>query len=212
MIIVLIGPPGSGKGTQGRILSECLGIELISVGDMLRKLANSEGEKNALLHQYMSEGKLVPVELVNEVVQTAMSSKEYSKGCLLDGYPRSVEQAKFLESFVQDEIKVIYFEVDDQVVVKRLAGRFTCASCGEIYNTYYAQPKKEGVCDICNSDKFIHRRDDEENVIVKRIAEYKNETYPLVEYYKDRGNFYLIDASKRKEEVEIAIESLLKII
>lgn len=210
MIIILIGSPGSGKGTQGRFLANKLGIPHLSIGDMLRKIAKSSSKDGVLVNNYMTEGKLVPSEVVNGIIKKILSTKEYKNGCLLDGYPRNIEQVQFLEGFINKNIKVIYFDVDNQIMTKRILGRFTCSNCGEIYNTYYFKPKVDQVCDVCNSSDFSYRNDDDEQTINKRIQEYNKETQPLIEYYKSQGRLYTVNANKDKEAVEVALEALLK--
>lgn len=212
MIIVLIGPPGSGKGTQGKLLAEKLNLPHISTGDMFREMAKLGNEEVALIKGYMEQGKLVPSELVNKVVEKYLSDEQYKIGCVLDGYPRNLEQANFLQNAIKQDIKVIFFDVDDQMIIKRILGRFNCINCGQIYNSYFVKPKIDNVCDICNSKDFAHRKDDDEQIIKRRIREYKVETSPLINYYQHNADFYVIDASKDKEEVASVLDKLLKMI
>lgn len=208
MIFALIGPPGSGKGTQGQFLSQKLLLPHLSTGDMLRKMVDSGAEEGKLANEYMNNGKLVPSELVNKIVKKCLSLAEYEKGCLLDGYPRNIEQAKFLEK-IRHDIKILYFAADDQIIIKRILGRYNCKNCGKIYNKYYFKPKQDGICDICGSSSFSYRNDDDEASVKRRLTEYKRETYPLVDYYQKGGHLFKIDANKTTQEVEAELNSLL---
>ncbi len=208
MIFVLIGPPGSGKGTHSQFLSKKLKLPHVSTGDMLRKIVDSDEEEGRLAKQYMSTGRLVEASLVNKIVKKCLSSEDYKKGCILDGYPRSLEQAKFLETINKDVI-VIYFAVDDQVIVKRILGRFNCSQCGKIYNRYYAKPQVDNKCDACGSDQFAYRTDDNEESITERLKVYKAETLPLIKYYQEHGHFYTVDAGKSIKEIESELNVIL---
>jgi len=212
VIFILIGSPGSGKGTQGQVLAKKLNIPHISIGDMFRDILTAGGEEASLLNEYMSQGKLVPSEFTNKIVEKTLSSDKQKNGCILDGYPRNLTQAKFLEKITRQNITIIYFNVNDDIAIKRILGRFNCAECSKIYNTYYKRPKVDNVCDECGATKFIYRQDDSEEIIRKRIEEYKKETSPLVDYYKNFNNFYSIDAGQAEEEVVLKLQALLKII
>ena len=210
-VILLIGPPGSGKGTQGKILAEKLMLPHISTGEIFRKIATNNTEESKLLHEYMDSGRLVPSELVNRMVKTAvLFSDDYKNGCILDGYPRNLEQAEYLSKNVNAEISCIFFNVTDEVAIKRIAGRYSCGTCGNIYNKYYDNPKIEGVCDNCGSPKLIFRSDDEEKTVLARMEEYKKETLPLVEYYKKKGRFFYVNATANKAEVMEEIDLIVK--
>ena len=210
MIIVLLGLPGSGKGTQGQLLAEKLKVPIISTGDMFRQMLKSNEEEGVLLNSFISQGKLVPTKLVNQLVKKFLGQQEYKNGCIIDGYPRNLEQVKFLEEITKQEIKAIYFQVSEETIRKRILGRFNCAECGKIYNSYYANPKVENVCDICKSTNFTYRKDDDEQTLIKRINEYNTETYPIIDYYKKLGNLCSVDASKATDEVSIQLESLFR--
>ena len=210
--IILLGPPGSGKGTHGALLAKKLHLMHISIGDIFRVMAETKDEEASLINSYMAEGKLIPTAIVNKIVKKFLLRKEYENGCVLDGYPRNLEQAEFLETIKKQDIKVIYFDVNDQIIIKRILGRFTCENCGEIYNSYFVKPKVENVCDICGSDKFVNRKDDNEQTIKKRLEEYKTETYPLINYYKHHAKVYNVDASKDKHEVEQDLSEIVKMI
>ena len=208
-IIILLGLPGSGKGTQAAILSNELLLPHISTGDIFRKMISEGSEESKLLAEYMNEGKLVPVDLVNKIVKKFIRSDECKGGCILDGYPRTLSQAEYLIENINAEINVIFFKVEDNVVMKRVLGRMNCASCGRIYNKYFDNPKKEGICDECKSTEFLSRSDDDEVTVLSRIEEYRKETLPLVEYYQHKGRFFTVNADGSKQDV---IDEMAKII
>ncbi len=212
MIIVLIGSPGSGKGTQGQLLARKLNLPHVSTGDIFRQMVKVNNKDGLLIKEYMAQGKLVPPKLVNNVVKEFLTQDIYKNGYVLDGYPRNLEQANFLRMFANQKIKVVFFDIDDQVIIKRILGRFNCENCGQIYNSYFIKPKVDNVCDVCGSDKFMHRQDDDEQTIKQRIEEYKIETYPLLNYYRDNSEFYVVDANKDKEEVGLVLYKVLKMI
>lgn len=209
-IIVLLGLPGSGKGTQAADLSKKLSIPHISTGDILRKKLQDDSEDARLLASYMNEGKLVPNELVNRIVKDFVGSSECEKGCLLDGYPRTLQQADYFIENIDSNINVIFFDVDAEIVKKRILGRFSCASCGRLYNKYFDTTKKDGVCDDCGSTEFIERVDDTESTILSRIENYKKETFPLIEYFKEKGKFFTVNAGGSKEQVASEVSAIIK--
>ncbi|MCC8369623.1 adenylate kinase [Rickettsia endosymbiont of Polydrusus tereticollis] len=211
MIIVLIGPPGAGKGTQGKKLAEKSHLPHVSVGDIFRTIIMSSSEESRLINNYIKQGKLIPNEIVNGIVEKFLSSDKYKNGYILDGYPRNLEQAEFFKTISNQKIKIIYFDISDEILIKRILGRYNCANCGKIYNNYFLKPKVENICDACGSNAFVCRKDDSEEIIKKRIEEYKIETSPLINYYKDNGEFYTINASKKEEEIESDLYKILKI-
>ncbi|MFK7968112.1 MAG: adenylate kinase [Rickettsiaceae bacterium] len=209
-IILLMGLPGSGKGTQGKILAEKLMLPHVSTGDIFRKMIKTDSEESKLLNEYMVSGKLVPSDLVNKIVRTVLLSGEYEDGCILDGYPRSLKQAEYFMENIDTEISSVFFDVADEVVVKRIMGRYSCQSCGAIYNHYFDTLKVAGVCDYCGSIEVTSRSDDDEKTVLARIEEYKKETLPLVEYYKRKENFFTVNAGGAKEEVMKEISLIAK--
>ncbi|MDP4708761.1 MAG: adenylate kinase [Rickettsiaceae bacterium] len=209
-IILLLGLPGSGKGTQGAILSKELALPHISTGDIFRKMILEKSKESKMLAEYMDEGKLVPSDLVNKIVKQFILSDECREGCILDGYPRTLRQAEYFISNIDTKVSVIYLKIDDEVVVKRILGRISCASCGKLYNEYFDKPKKDGVCDECGATEFIARADDDEDTILARIEEYKKETLPLIEYYKHKGKFFTVNAGESKEQVVNELASIIK--
>jgi adenylate kinase len=209
-IIILLGPPGSGKGTQGAILSRELALPHISTGDIFRQMILKESEESKMLASYMSEGKLVPTDTVNQVVRKFILSDECKDGCIIDGYPRTLDQAEYFIENIDANINVIFFDIDDEIVIKRILGRFSCASCGRIYNEYFDKPAKEGVCDDCGSREFSARLDDDESTILSRIEEYKKETLPLIEYYQHKSKFFKVNAGESKEQIVNELASIIK--
>jgi adenylate kinase len=208
VIIVLIGPPGSGKGTQASILSKKISLPIISTGEIFRKTVEEGKEDGKRLSEYMSQGKLVPSSFVSALVKTVLSQTKYVEGCILDGYPRTIDQAEFLDSIINQDIKAIYFDVSDDVIVNRILGRYSCANCGAIYNKFYAKPKVENFCDVCHSENFVHRSDDNESAIISRLRVYREETYPVISFYQSTDRCYTIDAGKPSVEVTKELEDL----
>jgi adenylate kinase len=200
-IIVLLGLPGSGKGTQAAILANELKLPHISTGDIFRKMAKADSPESNLLNEYMQAGKLVPSDLVNQVVTKFLLGDECKIGCVLDGYPRNLPQAEFLIEHIDAKISAVFFDVENEIVVKRILGRYSCASCGALYNKYFDNPKTDGTCDVCGGHEFTSRSDDDESTIMLRIEEYKKETMPLIEYYRSKGKFFTVNAGANKEEV-----------
>jgi len=209
-IIILLGLPGSGKGTQGAILASELAIPHISTGDIFRKMVHNEDAESKMLSSYMSEGKLLPADLVNKIVRKYILSDECKEGCILDGYPRTLSQAEYFIENIDSKITVLFFDVSDEIVLKRILGRYSCSSCGKLYNKYFDLPKKAGICDSCGSKEFNSRIDDDEQTLKLRIAEYTKETLPLIEYYKHKGHFFAIDAAKNKEEITADVIKAIK--
>ena len=209
-IIILLGLPGSGKGTQGTVLSEELAIPHISTGDIFRKMVLEDNDESKMLAKYMKEGKLVPSDLVNKIVRKFILSDSCKDGCILDGYPRTLEQAEYFIENIDANISTIFFDVSDEVATKRILGRMACASCDKIYNEYFDKPKKEGVCDECGSEEFSARSDDDENTIVARLEEYKNNTLPMIEYYKKKGKFFAVHGGESKDKVVKEVAAIVK--
>jgi adenylate kinase len=202
-IIILLGLPGAGKGTQGRLLSEKLMIPHISTGDILRGIIE-EGSKNSqMLSYYMNMGKLVPTDLVNMIIAQFISSDKCKNGCILDGYPRTLEQAQYFVEQINVVVKVVYFHLSDDVAIKRIRGRLICSSCGAIYNKYsdYCLINKNNICDNCGLQKCEARSDDDESIIRNRITEYKNKTLPLVDFYKKNSKIFTVDAERAQKKL-----------
>ncbi|GAB6077729.1 adenylate kinase [Hydrogenobaculum acidophilum] len=211
MILVLLGPPGSGKGTQGALLKQRLGFEHVSTGDMLRSEVSRKTPLGLKAQEYMNQGLLVPDQLIVEMIKSLLSSAP-DKNYVFDGFPRTVNQAEAFEDMLKsmnlDVDKVFYFDLDDDIIVKRLSGRRVCPKCGATYNIYYQKPKNDSLCDYDNTP-LVQREDDKEEVIINRLKVYKEQTSPLVEFYKNRNKLYVISALGSQEEVFERLKSLL---
>lgn len=202
-IYVFIGVQGSGKGTQAKIIAEKIGLCHISTGDLFR---NCEGKLKEKLDSYMNAGKLIPNELVLEILKTRIAKSDCDKGIILDGFPRNLEQAKALEKLLK-VAKVIEIKLSDSESLKRLSGRRICEKCKEGYNIYTApKPKSDGICDKCGG-KLVQRTDDNEEAIKKRIKDYHNKTEPLLKYYKE-----IVSSVNGEQSIETLSEELLKIL
>ncbi len=203
-IIVILGAPGSGKGTQAKRLQEKFSVPQISTGDILRAIAK---EGFSLLAEQIREtqaaGKLVSDEILIQVVSERTQKEDCKKGFILDGYPRTLGQAQQLEGLAlsqEREIKVVNVDILDSLLLKRLTGRRSCPSCGEIYNIYFKPPKSNNICDHC-SEFLIHRSDDNLESINKRLQEYRKNTEPLIDYYKKHQCLSSIDGTQSPDEV-----------
>ena len=209
-VIILIGLPGSGKGTQGAILSKNLSLPHISTGDIFRKMVQEDSSESKMLASYMNEGKLIPSELVNKVVRKYIASDECKNGCILDGYPRTLEQAEYFIEKIDADISTIFFNLSNDEAIKRILGRISCVACGRIYNEYFDKPSKSGVCDECGSNELLTRLDDDQDTIIARLDEYRKETLPMIEYYKKKGKFYIVNAGQSKQKVVAEVASIVK--
>lgn len=202
-IYVFIGVQGSGKGTQAKLLAQKKGLCHISTGDLFR---GCQGKLKEKLDSYMNAGKLIPDELVLEILKARIAKSDCDSGIILDGFPRNLEQAKALEKILK-VTKVIEIKLSDIEALKRLSGRRICEKCKEGYNIYTApKPKVAGICDKCGG-KLIQRTDDNEEAIKKRINDYHNETEPLLEHYKET-----LFSVNGKQSIEDLFEELLKIL
>lgn len=209
-IYVLLGLPGSGKGTQGEKLSKEISIPHISTGDIFRKMISTKAEEAEQLNEYISKGKFVPSDLVNRIVRKFILSDECKTGCILDGYPRNLSQAEYFIENIDANIIAVLFETTDEVVVKRILGRQSCVNCGKLYNKFFSKPKKEGVCDKCGGKDFVSRIDDNEETIAKRLDEYRTETLPLIDYYKGKNKLVTIDANVSSDDVFAELVAIAK--
>jgi adenylate kinase len=215
MNIILLGPPGAGKGTQSKYLEDRFHLKQLSSGDMLREAVTSGTEVGLVAKPYMESGKLVPDNVVVGVVfETIKSLPENLPGFILDGFPRTVQQAseldELLDSHKQTIDAVIVVKVDDEQLVKRIAGRFTCASCGEVYNDFFRLPKNEGVCERCGSAAFKRRSDDNPETVRARLEVYHKQTEPLIGYYRAKGKLHVIHGELPIEEVTRRINEIVE--
>jgi adenylate kinase len=207
MKLLLLGPPASGKGTQASKIAEYLGIPHISTGDIFRENISMKTELGKIVKSYLDNGELVPDEIVTRVVVDKLDKGDYRKGFILDGFPRTIPQAKsFQRNYEFDQ--VIYIEVDDETVMKRISGRRVCPNCGAVYNVYFNPPRYKGRCDIC-SQQLITRKDDNPEAAKKRLREYKEKTEPLVEFYDKQNLLRRVNGLKPPEEVFDDIISII---
>lgn len=211
MRIILIGPPGSGKGTQAESIKAKYAIAHISTGDILRDNVKRGTELGKKAKEFMDAGKLVSDDLIIDMMRSRLSEADARSGFMLDGFPRTVAQAGSLSDLLEEMgtklDAVVLLEVSDETVISRLTSRRVCSSCGAIYNTVVHKPKKEGVCDSCGGS-VVQRDDDKESVIKNRLSVYHTQTAPLIDYYDGKGLLHRIDASSAKDAVLKLIESL----
>jgi len=206
MNIILLGPPGSGKGTQSKYLEDNFGLKQLSSGDMLRAAVSNGTEVGKVAKSYMESGQLVPDEVVMGVVfETLEAFPKDTAGFILDGFPRTIQQAEDLDAFLKKHSRTIgaaiLVDVPDELLVKRIAGRFTCASCGEVYNDFFRLPKVENTCDRCNSTSFKRRSDDKPETVRERLEVYHTQTKPLVDYYRAQGKLKTVNGDAPIETV-----------
>ncbi len=195
-LIILLGPPGAGKGTQAKKISEKFKIPHVSTGDMLREAVRNGTELGLKAKAAMDSGKLVSDEIVLGIVKERIFRSDCEKGCMLDGFPRNISQAESLKNMVGNdrEMVALLIDVDKDILIKRLTGRRNCLKCGAIYNVYFSPPRVEGKCDRCGGD-LVQRDDDREDVVKKRLEVYEKNTLPLIEYYESEGILKKVDGS-----------------
>jgi adenylate kinase len=216
MRIVLLGAPGAGKGTLAKDLVGLFNVPHISTGDMFREAVASGSELGRQVQNILSSGKLVPDEIVNRLVRERISKPDCKDGFILDGYPRTVQQARTLDEMLtamgQKLDAVLYLKVSEDVVVERLTNRRVCPRCGRIYNLLSMAPKSDEICDDCGT-KLIQRDDDREEVVRNRFKVYNEMTAPLIDYYKKKGTLIEIDAEADHQiTVRKTVEALKKVI
>lgn len=205
--LVFLGPPASGKGTQTSRLSKELNFPHVDTGSLLRK-ALAEGTPDGLTAKsYIEKGQLVPVQIVASIIKTRLSESDCKEGFILDGFPRSTEQAEMLDEMLKEidagkdvDFKVIYFDIDQKLLIDRIIYRRSCSKCGKIYNLLSLKPKCEGVCDDCGAE-LIQRKDDTEEIAKSRFETYFKETAPLIDFYESKGSLTKIDANGEVSEV-----------
>ena len=211
MKLILLGPPGAGKGTQGEILKKKLGIPTISTGNMLRAAMKEGTPLGKQVKQCMEEGKLVEDSLIIGIVKERLAQPDCANGYILDGVPRTVAQAETMEKEGLLEADfVLSLEADPEDILKRMTNRRVCADCGAPYNSVTSRPKQEGVCDLCGG-KLIQRKDDEEATVRNRLVVYQEETAPLKEFFQERGMLTSIPSLPSVEETAVVIAEKLGI-
>lgn len=207
MKLIILGPPGAGKGTQASILSEKLGIVTISTGAMLRAAVKENTPLGKEAKVYLDKGQLVPDELVVSLVKERLNGSDCEKGFILDGFPRTVNQAQVLDKNLEID-KVLTLDVDDEVIVERLSGRRECKKCAQPYHILFNPPATDGKCDKCGGD-LICRADDNEVTIRKRLEVYHEQTEPIKAYYMQQGKVVIAHG---KEKIEDTAKEVLKIL
>ncbi len=213
MLIILLGPPGAGKGTQAERLVDEYGLAYIATGDILRKAVKEESILGRKAKEYMDSGKLVPDEVVVEIVRERLKEPDCENGALLDGFPRTVAQATFLDK-VLPEIgakidRVLLIKVDEQELINRLTGRRVCSDCGANYHIKFNPPKVRNVCDQCGGDLY-QREDDSLETVTERLEVYKKQTEPVVDFYEEQGLISEIDGNQEMEDVYKQIKDIVE--
>jgi adenylate kinase len=197
MNLVLLGPPGAGKGTQAKLLEDSRSLVKLSTGDMLRAAVAAGTALGRKAGQIMERGELVPDDLVIKLIAERLDDDAGGQGFIFDGFPRTVAQAEALDRLLKERGKkldaVVVMDVDDDALVERIAGRFACAKCGEGYHDLYKLPNVKGVCDRCGSTEFVRRKDDNEEVVRARLKAYHAQTEPLIEYYERQRKVRAVD-------------------
>ena len=213
MIIVLLGPPGAGKGTQGDFIAQKWGVPKLSTGDMLRAAVASGSQMGKHLQVVMSEGKLVADDVMINLIRGRIKEPDCAKGFILDGFPRTLAQAEALTQMFADERlrlnMVLELEVDDAALIARISGRFACAKCGAGYHDSFKPTKIAGICDECGHGEFTRRKDDNAETVTKRLQSYNEQTAPLLPYYENMGALRSVDGMQSINMVQLDIEKII---
>lgn len=210
MKLILLGAPGAGKGTQAEIISRKLNIPTISTGNILRAAVKNGTPVGLQAKAFMDAGDLVPDEVIIGIVKERLQEPDCQNGYILDGMPRTIAQAEALEEAGVEIDLALYIKIDDQVIYERMAGRRACPSCGATYHITGNPPKVTGICDNCGSELII-RKDDDPETVKNRLQVYYKETEPLLEFYKSRGRFKVVDSQPVKEQTTAKIFEALEI-
>lgn len=213
MRLILLGPPGAGKGTQAEILKNRLGIPHISTGDILRQVLKEDTELSRKVKKYVESGELVPDDLILDIIERRLLDLDTKEGFILDGFPRTIKQAEGLDELLNKMNKqidlVLYFSTSIPKIIERLTGRLVCSKCGMNYHIKNMPPKKDRICDVCGGN-LSQRNDDQEETVRKRIDVYLKQTVDLVGFYKKKGILRTIDANKEAQEVFKELISLFE--
>jgi adenylate kinase len=212
-MLIFLGPPGAGKGTQARVVAEELGIPHISTGDILREAARKKTGLGLAAKAKMDKGELVPDDVISPIVEERLSDPDCREGAILDGFPRTIAQARFLDGILErtglGKPLVLNIQVETESVIKRLTGRRTCSTCGEIYNIDMNPPRQEGTCDK-DGGNLVQRGDDNEEAIRVRLKAYEEDTLPLIDFYRQRNALRQVDGSGEPEAITERLLSLAK--
>ncbi len=213
MNLILLGPPGAGKGTQAKRLEQSHGLVQLATGDMLRAAVASGSELGRRVKAIMESGALVPDDIVIKTIEERMTAPDAAGGVILDGFPRTVPQAEALDAMLARHGRkldhVILMEVDEKALIERLSGRFTCAKCGASYHDHFNRPRVEGECDVCGATDFVRRADDRPEAVATRLEAYRRQTAPILPYYRARGILRTVDGMADIDEVTRQIEAVL---
>ena len=213
MNLILMGPPGAGKGTQAKRLEDGRGLIQLSTGDMLRATVESGSEVGQQAKAIMERGELVSDEIMIAMIRDRIQQPDCENGFILDGFPRTIAQAEALdEMLTKMDVRldhVIEMKVDDGILVDRISGRFSCTNCGTGYHDRFQKPQKEGVCDSCGGTEFTRRKDDNAETVASRLEAYHAQTAPLLPYYKQQGTLKSVDGMADIDEVMRQIEAVL---
>src|SRR5438094_297601 len=214
MNLILLGPPGAGKGTQAKRLQQAYGLVQLATGDMVRAAIASGSELGQRVKAIYDAGQLVPDDIIIQMIAERIAQPESARGFILDGFPRTVPQAEALDAMLAEHGQkldhVILMEVDEAALVDRISGRFTCPQCGASYHERYNPPKIGGRCDICGGTDLVHRADDRPEAVATRFAAYRNQTAPILPYYRARGILRTVDGMASIDEVTRQIEAVLR--
>ena len=214
MNIILLGPPGAGKGTQAQMLEKRFGMLQLSTGDMLRAAIKRGEPLGREAKEIMDAGKLVPDELMIRMIDARINQPDCAKGFILDGFPRTVPQAEALDAMLAAEGKnldaVIELRVDDAALVERVSGRFACAGCGAGYHKKFKPPQKDGVCDSCGGTEFTARPDDNAETMTARLQTFREQTAPILPYYRAKAKLKSIDGMATMDAVQAALVAILQ--
>jgi adenylate kinase len=208
-VIVLLGAPGAGKGTQAKMLVEQFSLSHVSTGEVLREAVRQGTPLGQKAKAIMEAGALVPDELVSQIVRERVVGAEGDGGVILDGFPRNVKQAEYLDSLAGDlSLNVINIRLDEEMAVRRLSGRRFCPACGNIYNVFFSPPEREGRC-ACGTP-LLQRKDDREEVIRERLRVYREQTQPVESYYDGRDSYYEVDGNLDPDQVAAEITGIVR--